>query len=58
MAEKLLRNVIIISLIYKYPEDFKLGRDTYYVESFNNTLNIYEDKKIAFGSDQYKVRHF
>lgn len=28
-AKKLLRNDIINSLIYKYPEDFKLGLDTY-----------------------------
>lgn len=40
-------------IIYKYPDEFKLGRDTYFVESFNNTLNIYQDKRIAFGSEQY-----
>lgn len=55
VVEKLLRNVIINLLIYKYFEDFKLGCDIYYVESFNNILNIYEDKRIVFGSDQYKV---
>lgn len=58
VAEKLLKCVIINSIIYKYPEDFKLGRDTYFVESFNNTLNIYQDKRIAFSSEQYKVRAF
>lgn len=41
--KKVLRIVVINSLIY-------------YVESFNNTLNIYKDKRVAFGSDQYKVR--
>lgn len=58
VAEKLLKGVIVNSIIYKYPDDFKLGRDTYFVESFNNTLNIYQDKRIAFGSEQYKVRVF
>ena len=55
-TEFALRNAIRNSSIYKFPEDFKLGRDTFFVESFNNTLNIYEDKRIAFGSDQYQVR--
>ena len=26
----------------------------YYVESFNNVLNVYHDKKIAFGNDHMK----
>lgn len=33
-------------LIYKYPEYLQLGRDTYFVESFNNTLKINEDKGV------------
>ena len=36
--------------------DFWLGKDTYYVESFNNVLNIYQDKRIAFGDKQYNAR--
>lgn len=57
MAVKLLRGVIVNSIIYKYPEDFKLERDTYFVESFNKTLNIYQDKRTAVGSEQYKVQN-
>ncbi|KAK3099354.1 hypothetical protein FSP39_003212 [Pinctada imbricata] len=56
VAEKLLRGVLLNSVIYKHPDDFKLGRDTYVVESFNNVLNIYEDKRIVFGRDQYDSR--
>jgi len=58
VAEKLLLGVIKNSTIYKNPEDFVLGCDTFFVESFNNTLNIYEDKRIAFGSDQYTTRAY
>lgn len=57
VAEKLI-NIITNSLIDKYLEDFKLGHDTYYVESCNNTLNIYEDKRIAFVVTSIKCRHF
>lgn len=58
VAIKLLKSVIVNSTIYKYPDHFNLGRDTYFVESFNNTLNVYQDKRIAFGSEQYEVRAF
>ncbi|KAK3100338.1 hypothetical protein FSP39_018337 [Pinctada imbricata] len=58
VAEKLLNSVIKNSIIYKNPNDFRLGRDTFFVESFNNTLNIYEDKRIAFGTEQYKTRSY
>ena len=37
---------------------FQFRKDTYFVESFNNTLNVYQDKRIAFRSEQYNVRAF
>ena len=55
-AEKILHNIIRTSTIYKYPDDYKLGKDTFYVESFNNAVNVYQDKRIAFGDLQYKAR--
>jgi len=55
-AEKLLETVIKTSVIYKYPEDYILGKDTFYVESFNNVMNIFQNKRIAFGTEQYKMR--
>ena len=58
MAIKLLRGAIVNSIIYKHADEFNLGIDTYFVESFNNTLNVYQDKTIAFGIEQYKVRSF
>lgn len=56
VAEKLLVNVILNSTIYKHAKDYILGRDTFYVESFNNVTNIYQNKRIAFGDRQYNAR--
>lgn len=56
VSEKLLRDVIVSSNLYKYPEDYVLAKDTYYVESFNNTMNIFQDKRIAFGDHTYRAR--
>ena len=58
MAEQLLVKVILNSNIFRYPQDYILGRDTFYVESFNNVMNIYQDKRIAFafGDMQYNAR--
>ena len=55
-AEKLLRNAIEGSVIYKSPEDYVLARDTSYVERFNNVMNIFQDKRIAFSNAQYSKR--
>jgi hypothetical protein len=55
-AEKLLTTTIKSSTVYKYAEDFVYGKDTYYVESFNNVMNIFQDKRIAFGDAQYNTR--
>lgn len=55
VSEKLLCNVIVSSNLYKYPEVYVLAKDTYYVESFNNTMNIFQDKMIAFGDHTYKA---
>ncbi|CAC5390215.1 unnamed protein product [Mytilus coruscus] len=56
VAEKLLLGVLLNSNIFKYPQDYVLGKDTFYVESFNNVINIYQDKRIAFGDKQYNAR--
>ena len=55
-ADKLLRNAIEGSVIYKSPHDYVLARDTSYVESFNNVMNIFQDKRIAFSNTQYMIR--
>ena len=56
VASKLLFGVIKKSVLYKYPQDYILVRDTFYVESFNNVMNIFQDKRICFSDDQYLVR--
>ncbi|CAC5358969.1 unnamed protein product [Mytilus coruscus] len=56
VAEKLLLSVILNATVYKYAKDYVLGRDTFYVESFNNVTNIYHNKRIAFGDSQYNAR--
>ena len=33
-----------------------LARDTSYVESFNNVMNIFQDKHIAFSNKQYMIK--
>ena len=55
-AADLLLNVITRSTLYKSPRDFMLAMDTYYVESFNNSMNMFQDKRISFGDLQYSVR--
>jgi hypothetical protein len=55
-AEKLLHNVIEKSTLYLSAEDYALGKETYFVESFNNVMNIFHDKRIAFGDAQYLAR--
>lgn len=39
--EKLLLGVIIGFNFYKYLEDYVLVKDIYYVESFNNIMNMF-----------------
>ena len=56
IAKKLLENALKGSVIFKHPEDYILGKDTFYVESFNNVMNIFQDKRIVFGDDQYYMR--
>ncbi|VDI45471.1 Hypothetical predicted protein [Mytilus galloprovincialis] len=56
VAEKLLLGILLNSTIFKYPQDYVLGKDTFYVESFNNVINIYQDRRIAFGDKQYNAR--
>jgi hypothetical protein len=35
---------------------YALAKDTFYVESFNNVINIFQDKRISFSDEQYKFR--
>ena len=56
IAEKLLTDAIMKSDLYKHADDFNLAQDTFHTESFNNTMNIFHDKRVAFGKQQYALR--
>ena len=57
VAIDLLQQAIRDTVVYKHPEDFVLAMDTYYVEGFNNVLNIFHDKRIYFSDrNSYKMR--
>ncbi|CAH1268969.1 Hypp4055 [Branchiostoma lanceolatum] len=55
-AEKLLRDFLRGTVVYKNAENYVHAKDTHYVESFNNALLIYHDKRICFGKESYLLR--
>ncbi len=55
-AVSLLETGITKCNLYKRSEKFVHGMDTFHLESFFNTLNLYRDKRIYFSSSQYRMR--
>ena len=57
-AELLLQQALQKTLVYRNPGDFIYCMDTYFVESFNNALLQYHDKRTAaqLSTDSYKFR--
>ena len=55
-AEDLLKKSIKSSTLFRGAEDFIYGRETAHVESFNNTMNMFHDKRIYYGDTEYDVR--
>ena len=56
VAVSLLTKCIKGSAVYKRAQDFVKALDTCHVESFNNVLNVFHDKRIAFQNTQYEMR--
>ena len=56
IAENLLRNAIRQSTVYKKAQNYCQALGTSYVESFNNSLNIFQNKRIHFHNDHYEMR--
>jgi len=56
VAEKLLAEAIRRTVVYRSPSDFIYALDTYYVEGFNNVLNVFQDKRINFSDTVYRLR--
>lgn len=55
-ALALLEGALKKSAIYAKAGNYCLARDTYYVESFNNVMNVFQDKRIVFSDAQYNMR--
>lgn len=56
-AVNLLSNALRSTDVYRHPECYVHHMDTFFVESFNNVLNIFQDKRIGtFGDLHYKLR--
>ena len=55
-ALEILTTFLHSMIVYKNAEDYVLACNTYYVESFNNTCLIYQDKRIHYGNVMYKMR--
>ncbi|XP_066295859.1 uncharacterized protein [Branchiostoma lanceolatum] len=55
-AEKKLRDFLHKTVVYKKAENYIHAKDTHYVESFNNAMLVYHDKRICFGRTNYLLR--
>ena len=55
-AEALLVHAIQKSMLYRFAQNFVLGRETAHVESFNNTMNMFHDKRSFYGKEEYALR--
>ena len=56
VAEQMFVNFLHKLPVYREPDHYKYCMDTHYVESFNNALLQYHDKRIVFGLRTYKLR--
>ncbi|XP_066300875.1 uncharacterized protein [Branchiostoma lanceolatum] len=55
-AEKKLMEFLHKTVVYKKAENYIYAKDTHYVESFNNSMLVYHDKRISFGRRNYLLR--
>jgi hypothetical protein len=55
-AVKLLQDFMHSTAVFKKPADYVHARDTFLVESFNNVVLIYLDKRIHYKDLVYKMR--
>lgn len=56
VAQELLEKFLKTLTVYKQAENYVLSKNTYYVESFNNTCLIYLDKRIHYHDKMYEIR--
>lgn len=55
-AAKMLSDYLHKTTLYRFPADYANSKDTYFVESFNNTCLMYLDKRIHYGDFVYEMR--
>lgn len=55
-AEQLLKDAIMKSYLYRFADNFVLGRETAHVESFHNTMLMWHDKRSYYSDLEYRVR--
>lgn len=55
-AIRLLTQFLHTLTLYKNASDYALCKDTYYVESFNNSVLVYLDKRIHYKDKSYMIR--
>ncbi len=55
-AEKVLTSVLNKSVFIRSHQYYVHGKNTFYVESFNNTMNSFHYKRTAYGTKQYQYR--
>ena len=58
VAMDLLTNAVTKSTLYKFAEDFSHGMSSSHVESFNNIMNMYHDKRIFYSDEEYVARSY
>lgn len=56
VAENLLSSFLRSTTVFKNAGDYIQAKDTYHVESFNNTMLIYIDKRVHYMDRSYSLR--
>uniref|UniRef100_A0A6B0UYN3 Uncharacterized protein n=1 Tax=Ixodes ricinus TaxID=34613 RepID=A0A6B0UYN3_IXORI len=56
VAENLLYSFLRSTTVFKNAGDYIQAKDTYHVESFNNTMLIYIDKRVHYMDRSYSLR--
>lgn len=56
VAVRLLSDFLHSTTLYKNAQDYVLNKDTFYVESFNNAVLMYLDKRLHYKDRTYTMR--
>uniref|UniRef100_A0A090X9T5 Uncharacterized protein n=1 Tax=Ixodes ricinus TaxID=34613 RepID=A0A090X9T5_IXORI len=56
VALELLSTFLRTTTVFKNAEDYVKSKDTFYIESFNNSMLIYLDKRVHYQDKSYNLR--